>query len=1640
MNTELTYSFCGVKKEQSRQGDMLNKYAPFNNLIPEDDNKSQEFTTNKLSIDKNHPVEIEVVPEYDGSVNLILNDDEHSPRLINSRFSIGENNTFSIPDRRGFNDTSFYHEDNLESDTQLYRAAKKIPKLDFNGLEQNGRLLCGSYTFYFTLADDDDNETDFVAESGVVMVHMGDINSPRTIRMGMQDERTDKSISFTLSNIDITFKYVRVYYARTTSSDAQADIHSYFKIIDKYDVSRKNDCVINIYGNEQKKAITPTDLFPLYNLYSAAKTHAVLNNRLFLGNVYKEKLDKEEWEDLSRHFVPKFVLGDSIGSLGYNYTSKEYDDDTRAGYYNAKNIYYRTGYWPEEYYRFGVVYIMNDGSCSQVYDILGVNQYILEEGVDPDETIVFDQDGYYKDYINKFGISRAPKVAQEKMLSQNGRPLAVEITYNNSNDIHHELLKRNCIGYFFVRQQRQPITVAQGVVIGKTTHDFGDWPVIKNYNGNYFAESFLSEDLDDRDPDNNGCKRVMRQSYVKLDDRNVETKALIVPEANLREPVYNDLFCKRDFNLVNTCHISQFNQINTNKLIMPLRYDKCDELKNIKSTLVSVNPGIKLTTNGEDYFSSMAGLDIDVTEFKSVLHDWKHEGQFVKQGIGSAFQSYDQSNNIVYSLSQDRLIRGYSGGYTGISTGKFNYGDIVSIKDSKFEETIEGYKLKEQLLKNDTSGYYAVSERYSLSELNNIHRCYRGDCFICNYTQRMMRNFVDPDLPLSNRILDGDAWDKNFIVLSKGNSIVDGRNYFVNEVLNSFKLRYFWHANPNPFGLMTFTQCRKHGRLEGVKYDDNGNYFENLLGVAILSKVMAILTGFISSIIKKAREKSDTAPNSTYSEIFVHKDKSSTTVTGLDNPMLSLKVPGDAQYERAGNALELLGMPNPWEERGIHKINRSDVNNVQLGHWFTVRVLSNYNLNMRDTDIYHAQERAMFNAERSFYPLRPLDRDNQFKIAESKLINGGANVYMPERPYVRPKEQPFTRQEFETRIVYSNVDTEGSFKNGYRYSNVGQYCDYDKQYGSITKLLSYDDNLVAITEHGALLIPVNERVVSGQGAGGSVYINSSKVLGSKPAVISSTYGSIWRDSVLRSPATDVIYGVDTSAKKIWSITRGQHQCISDLILGRFLNENIDLSEWDKFHKCSFTDVRTHYNASKHEVIFVFYHNDLQWSLTYNEMFKKFTSFNTWAPSFSENINNVFFSFDLEDTRNIMQDPYEFWPKDENGGVKNNVSIDDQNVIRYEIELKDWANSNIKHLDHIKNQIDYRLSLEDKRSWTQDQRNKFAELYAKKYCTCPVEMSVDYNVSDIELFTIDYQEKNFEQNDMTIFVTLTPKPNIDRKFVKLYFTDQEKIWSVRLPLRKENCKLWKHSQFGNYEGAGEIKPTNWYGKQEPFEVEFVVNQNSQNQKLFNNLWIISNRVKPEEFEIEIDGDSYDFFKYKKIIQWANDTAQTEDELKLIYVDLLLMNQSELQQEYGSAYPRPEGLGDHYVFKTLPYIKTIIEDKKGQTIEKFKINTTDTVLVEDKLMNQNRIRVIQKSNDIATVGRVAGNTQYIEDNYYVELRNMTVKDAYIDSTGLLRFRDTQYPKIRDKYAKIRIKYSGKDLVVIQQVIAMFDFSYA
>ena len=80
-------------------------------------------------------------------------------------------------------------------------------------------------------------------------MHIGNNNSPSEARMGMEDENTNKAVSFTVSNIDSGFDYIHVLFVRSSSGNSQATANTYRKVVFDYPVVNST-CEITITGNE----------------------------------------------------------------------------------------------------------------------------------------------------------------------------------------------------------------------------------------------------------------------------------------------------------------------------------------------------------------------------------------------------------------------------------------------------------------------------------------------------------------------------------------------------------------------------------------------------------------------------------------------------------------------------------------------------------------------------------------------------------------------------------------------------------------------------------------------------------------------------------------------------------------------------------------------------------------------------------------------------------------------------------------------------------------------------------------------------------------------------------------------------------------------------------------------------------------------------------------------------------------------------------------------------------------------------------------------------------------------------------------------------------------------------------------------
>ena len=1617
----------------NKTGALQNAYMPLQNLITKDD--IGDFTTSGLNFDPHNPVDIIVTDEYDGSQNLIINDDVNDPRLINTRLSVQENHTFLIPEHSGNTVTNVYDDNTLDRDISLLKLYNTIPTLTFNGLVEGGSFPCGSYVFYFKLSDADGNMTNTIQESGIVQMHIGPINSSK-VRMGMQDENSEKSVSFTLEGIDAGFDYIRVFYERVSSDNSGAVVPLYYMIDQNFPIIN-GKAELTLTGEEQTLSVSKSDIQNEFADISAAKTQTVLHNILFLGNTQGYMQDHAALQQLAWKIIPREIeTEDLVGGLSGDYDLMSVQGSQQGVYYNTKNVYKYTGYWPDEYYRFGVVFIFDNNLVSNVFNIQGVDFDKLKNATDYEsvfipklgevadpyqnepENYIFDEN-----YMtNSKGVVKFSKRCLFNGVKDTFIPKTVGIEFDLSNitaglkekdfngNSHDYLKSLHIKGLFFVRQKRIPSIIAQGMVIGLTDKDHGSIPVVKNDKGSWATFSFL----------NNQRLLAKEGSEVEITSK-VKRQALLVPDFELNTATYNQLFTGQDFALEKVANVGLKSDT---KNLWPEDYQpEVSALRLSKVTAVPQNSQVK--TDGKNYFATLAGIPEEPYKTEDVNFTWNK----------TAPQHLTTSTSV---------IRGQWGSYVGISYDGFQYGDIVNIKSDEALNNPNYNLIEFQKRFNDSSFYSAISPRYNYND-SCIYLCYRGDCFPSMFTHRMMSNFADPELPTNHKIVDPGCWAKNYAVRCTAEILATTHSNLTDDSAG-------WYI-PSP-----------------VNKKSN-----------VVSLIFGILTGNIGTVIQAV--KGMTNNNRPYQSEYANEIAQAFEVyTGVDGKSDEQKTYNSTLYESINGLEETVAAGyikkvNPkeqetnatglnlkaifksddkWELHGLSQINRADVNAVAIGQWVTFPICSSANLAFRDVDFTQATEEAKFNRKRSFYPLE--EKDPQNPLFESQVINGacrrsGSTVKLPAY-----RTTPFVKQEFFNRIYWSKPNVSEQIINSYRMIFRDQYREYNKEFGAITKLESLGDNLVVIFQHGIGLLPVNRS--TGSEADATPYLASRNVLPAQVSIITPDYGSMWKDSVLKVPDKPIIFGVDTVARKIWMLSTEGIKFISDHIVTKFLNDFIDLSEYDFEEYQGHINVKTHYNAFKQDVIFTYYKDipeerdekgkiikwtkGTTWSLCYNLVTQTFTTFYDWYPVESCNVDNIYFSFDKDQIESVLNQTntdviIERIPELESDTVPfeqiSKVVVDPQFSEKQKKYYYDGTSS---------------LSISEKSGYT---------TYVCLYSQNPIEghwEEIDLHTTTGWAFyyTTDYQNFQLKEGQYydvkVVHIKDGISDNINDKWPETGFNLRNSTPNRML--------LWKHGQAGLYDNQGKIKPTHWYGKQHEFNFEFVVNENPVKQKIFNNLKILANKAAPAKFEYEVVGEGYEWFEYKPIIEWINKQDTSVKSLDDWYKEVLNNHSITLKGRYPDF---PSLFDETREIKKLPYLKMKHTDKKGtperphykwdggQTYwsglstdikeDRYSYNCSEPCLVEDDQLNEVRIRTESLGNDMKKYGRIRGNMQYLEDLWDVEIRPIQITWCYKDNDEL-KFKKLPETRHRDKYIKVKVRYSGEDLALIQAIYTIFEESYA
>lgn len=1409
-----------------------------------------------LNYDLEHPVTIEIQDSYDGSVNLILIDDKNKPRIINSGFSVEPENKYKIIDRNQTVKTNWY--DDL-TQTELIRTSNIITNFELNGVRSGGQLKGGNYTFYLKFGDADYNQTDVVAESGIVSIFKGNDGVPRTISGTLLDERTDKMISLKITGLNLSYSKLYIYYTREysdTQGYRMTESGMFTEPIDirdnrteeEKDPESNNFCEpyqnIWLSGFEQTQPINIEELNVDYHTIDFARAEAQHSNMLFLGNVgQKETFDLYETlkEYSLNNITAKITYGDSIDKVEYDYNANG-DLNTRAEYYNTQNIYYRLGYWPDEYYRFGIVYILEDGSNTPVFNIKG-GEFTYDS----------ENDNYVCDNTNYYGVFKTPNV---DILSQSElKPLCFNFEFNET------LSDSKVVGYFIVRQKRIPLTICQGLSIGidKKSKTPLTWD-----GNNWITESFLSYDRSDGMMSEQQWPELI---YNELTLGNIDYSN--------NESAYFHIFLEV---AKQTCDVSG-NYIYDNSVV-----NTNSEVENYLNAWLSTwlqqnnltyNDIIEINGNWDttryDGISNYSGTYTIYENLGTITQDEPNSGQYIVVFTDNQIYHWDyhyQNRRVRIVSSVDRASENW---WTNLidqtnSQSDWNTHTIETSEIYKFIQQSDSSLNGSGLLSLDPCVNTSIGSNLDGSkfEVRREYTCNtsRDGLFITND----INSFESEESVLNRCIYVSPRTNiKTVDEYSFSTVVGDGTSTAISlQSIKSTDIEYLVRNS----GTNTDNGMVNYGGGVEHTYEVGKNQEKTYMNINLIRGYFAPFVGLgrtftnddigIYSIRNEDTEfainirEQDNSPFYCVSNRFKLSDDT-VVVYGGDCFTNTITFRMQTNFvDPTAPVANVIVDPRSWFKYVIlpailtnptwdypvdpTQINLSDVNTVSLGYWVTFKCLSSYNLGLRSVDSFHTDEMALLGSPRSFYPLNGASTATGNKMEESFLLSDGYSATVGEKRYNLLPDTPYSKSEFENRIMFSNVHIIDAFTNGYRTFQGLSYKDYDKQYGAITKLVAYGQNLFIVMEHGLGLVSVNPKALIQTTTGEAIHIYGHGVLPDEMTIISQDYGSKYEHSVVRTPIG--IYGIDVDAKKIWRFSDKQgFETFSDMKIETLLKDCLEPFDIDM----SISDVRTHYNAFKGDLMFTWYiTKQLEgetikylWNICYNERQNVWVTRYGWVPIISENINDSFYS-------------------------------------------------------------------------------------------------------------LQYDETNYD--------------NIVR--------------------------IWSHTPDSKLELPD---PTNWYNRQHQFEFEFVVSDPIGVNKIFDNLQIISNNTQPNEMEISIVGDVYNF--KRPII--------TPESVEMI------------RNEYNNVSNTTSDIhGD----------QRLDPREENNTIQR------EGVFKWDWRTNQSLLTKWQPFKDIYKFGRRIGNIQYKEGVWYSNIEPI--------------WRNNKEIRIMDKWARIRIRYYGENLAVITAIRTLIN----
>lgn len=388
--------------------------------------------TDLFNFDCEHQVEVQPREGWDGSVDLFWADFKNPLRRINTGFDV----------RTGVYSQRMYWEGSVPQSLNVFWEVCAHPVPVAVSVGVGGALESGNYFIYAAYVQQDLSQSSYLMECGPVQVARDPVSLGPLADGDIEGADTGRNISITIDGVDTSFPYLRIAVVNYSGDTFFTGV-----VTTLYPVTGTT-MTITVTGLEELADIPLADIVKRKAFDDTPKSITQKDNIIFGANWKASELPIEEMRELA-HLIK------ATPNAAANMPELPMPNDTDSGFLSAASTYHdpentlnRVGYFRGESYSYAIVFVFDDGKESLPYPVTG-------------------QDAWFGTPDNPNGILRfPPNTAPGYSFFQNGmaRPLGVTFDHNGI-PLPAWAIDRLC-GFYFMRAERKPNQIYQGVVSG----------------------------------------------------------------------------------------------------------------------------------------------------------------------------------------------------------------------------------------------------------------------------------------------------------------------------------------------------------------------------------------------------------------------------------------------------------------------------------------------------------------------------------------------------------------------------------------------------------------------------------------------------------------------------------------------------------------------------------------------------------------------------------------------------------------------------------------------------------------------------------------------------------------------------------------------------------------------------------------------------------------------------------------------------------------------------------------------------------------------------------------------------------------------------------------------------------------------